>query len=104
VLLALAPWALVAFIAVALAGVALRSIPQLVAAALFAAPVAAAIANEPSAIVAGCAALAAIAIAKRLLANGSPDAHCPRPEVWVLRTLYDRDIREREAWVRRGLQ
>ncbi len=104
VLLALAPWALVAFVAVALAGVALRAIPQFVAIALVVAPVSTAIANEPPAIVAGCAAIAAIAIAKRLLANGAPDASCRRPDVWWLRLVYDRDVREREAWVRRGLQ
>jgi acyl phosphate:glycerol-3-phosphate acyltransferase len=104
VLLALAPWALAAFTAVAIAGVALRAIPQFVGIALIAAPVAAAIADEPPAIIAGCAALAAIAIAKRVLANGAPDAYCLRPKVWLLRLLYDRDVRERDAWVRRGIR
>lgn len=101
-LLALAPWALAAFVAVSLAGVALRAIPQLIALALIATPIAAAIAGQPGAAVA-CAALAAIAMAKRVLANGAPEPDCARPEVWLIRLVYDRDIRDRDAWVRRGL-
>ncbi len=103
VLLALAPWALVAFIVVSLAGVAVRAIPQAVALALIAAPIAAAIAGAPPPVVAGCAALSTIALVKRLLANGPPDATCPRPSVWLIRLLCDRDMRDRDAWVRRGV-
>jgi acyl phosphate:glycerol-3-phosphate acyltransferase len=103
VLLALAPWALAVFIVVALAGVVVRAIPQFVALALVATPFAAAIAGGSAAVVAGCAALAGIALIKRLLANGAPDASCPRPEVWLIRLLWDRDVRDREAWVRRGV-
>jgi glycerol-3-phosphate acyltransferase PlsY len=103
VLLALAPWALVAFIAVAIAGVALKAIPQFVAIALLSTPVVAAITGEPAPVVAGCAALAAIAMLKRVLANGTPDPACGRPGVWLIRLAYDRDVRDRDAWVRRGL-
>jgi glycerol-3-phosphate acyltransferase PlsY len=103
VLLALAPWALGAFIVVSLAGVAIKAIPQFVALALIATPFAAAIAGQPPAVIAGCAALAAIAMLKRMLANGAPDASCARPGVWLVRLVYDRDLRDREAWVRRGL-
>jgi glycerol-3-phosphate acyltransferase PlsY len=103
VLLALAPWALGAFIVVSLAGVALKAIPQFVAIALIATPVAAALAGQPASTVAACAALAAIALVKRMLANGAPEASCARPGVWLIRLVYDRDIRDREAWVRRGL-
>jgi hypothetical protein len=38
-----------------------------------------------------------------MLANGPPEPQIPRPGVWLTRLLYDRDIRDREAWVRRGL-
>lgn len=104
VLLALAPWALGAFIVVALLGVAMKAVPQFVGLALLATPFAAAIAGQPGAIVAGCAVVAAIATLKRVLANGVPDASCARPGVWLIRLVYDRDLRDREAWVRRGLE
>lgn len=103
VVLALAPWALGAFIVVSVAGVAFKAIPQFVVLALIATPVAAAVAGQPASTIAACAALAAIALVKRMLANGAPDANCTRPGVWLIRLVYDRDIRDREAWVRRGL-
>ena len=103
VVLLLAPWAVGAFIVVSLVGVAIKAIPQFVALALIATPLAAAIAGQPAAVIAGCAALAAIALVKRMLANGAPDASCARPGVWLIRLIYDRDIRDRDAWVRRGL-
>ena len=103
VLLAIAPWALAAFIVIALAGVALRAIPQFVAIALIATPVVAAIAGASPAAVAGCATLAALAMIKRVLANSAPAPDCARPGVWLTRLAFDRDIRDREAWVRRGL-
>jgi glycerol-3-phosphate acyltransferase PlsY len=102
VLLALAPAALAAFIAIALAGVLLRAIPQGVALALLATPIAALAAGEPGATVIACALLAAIALLKRLLANAAPDDTAPR-EVWFNRLLLDRDIRDRESWVRRSI-
>lgn len=103
VLLALAPWALATFIIVSLVGVALRAIPQSVALALIATPFAAAVSGEPAAVVAACAALVTIAMVKRVLANAAPDPACARPHVWLMRLAYDRDIRDRDAWVRRGL-
>ena len=103
VLLALAPWALAAFIIIALAGVALRAIPQFVAIALVATPVLGAISGASPAVIAGCGALGVIAMVKRVLANSAPAQDCARPGVWLTRLAYDRDIRNREAWVRRGL-
>jgi glycerol-3-phosphate acyltransferase PlsY len=101
VLLALSPAALIVFIAVALAGVALRAIPQCVALGLVLAPLGAAVRGETATIVAGCALIAAVALAKRVVANGPPDTAMAAEGVWVSRLLYDRDIRDREAWVRR---
>jgi len=101
VLLGLTPVALGAFIVVALAGVLARAVPQGVLLALAVTPLAALAAGDGAAGVAGCAALVALAVAKRLLGNAAPDASAPRPEVWRNRLLYDRDIRDREAWVRR---
>lgn len=103
VLGAIAPWALAAFIAIALVGVALRAIPQWVALALLATPLAAAATGAPDAAIAGCALLAGIAMLKRLLANGAPEAAHADTDVWRNRLLYDRDIRDRDAWVRRGV-
>lgn len=99
VLLGLSPAALAVFIVVALAGVVLRAIPQGVLLGVVAAPVGAAFMDQSGAVVAACAALAAVAAAKRLTANGPPDASCERPAVYVHRLLYDRDIRDRDAWV-----
>jgi glycerol-3-phosphate acyltransferase PlsY len=100
VLLALSPVAIVVFIVIAVAGVLLRAIPQGVALALLATPLAALAAGDHAATVAACALLAVVALVKRLLANGPPDALAPRG-VWLNRLLLDRDIRDREAWVRR---
>lgn len=102
VLLALSPTALVVFIAVSVAGVIVKAVPQGVAVALIATPVAVLVAGQSGVIVACCAALASIALLKRVLANGAPDASSPRPRVWLNRLLFDRDIRDRDAWVRRS--
>jgi glycerol-3-phosphate acyltransferase PlsY len=89
-----------AFIGLSLAGVALGAVPQLVGAGVLVAPLAALTAGQATEIVAGTAAMAALIMAKRLLAN---DAALPtNRELLRNRLLYDRDTREREAWVRRG--
>lgn len=103
-MLALAPFdALPAFIVIAVAGVLLGQIPLGVGIALIVTPLAALAGGEHGAIVAGCAAMATLAMVKRLLANGPPDSAIARPGVWLTRLLYDRDVRDRDAWVRRGL-
>jgi glycerol-3-phosphate acyltransferase PlsY len=102
VLLALSPWALGAFVVIAVAGAVVRMVPQGMALALIATPIAAAVAGDGSAIIVCCALLAALALTKRVLANGAPDASAPRPDVWMWRMLLDRDVRDRDAWVRRG--
>jgi glycerol-3-phosphate acyltransferase PlsY len=100
-LIVLSPAALVTFIVIGVAGVILRVIPQGVALALIATPVAALAAGDPTAAIIACAALAAIALVKRVLANGPPAADAERPAVYANRLLYDRDIRDRNAWVHR---
>jgi glycerol-3-phosphate acyltransferase PlsY len=105
VLLALSPAALAVFIVVSLAGVGLKAIPQGVLLALIAAPLGAIAAGQSATVVAACLLLAVIAMLKRLAANGPPDdaarRAAPRHGVWLNRLVYDRDIRDREAWVRR---
>jgi len=103
VMAAASPPALATFIAVSLAGVALRAVPQGTAGGLAAAPVAALASGTPAAA-AGLAAICAASIAKRLLGNGPPDAAYARPRVWWTRVVYDRDDPDREAWVRRNVE
>lgn len=102
-LIVLAPWGLAAFTAVSLSGVLARAIPQAVAAGLVAAVAAAAVSGQPAPAVAGCAALTLVALLKRLTANGPPAPEHRTSGVWLNRLLLDRDIRDREAWVRRNL-
>ena len=104
VLLVLSWVALGLFVIVALIGVVTKAVPQFIALALVFTPAAALVSGQPAAIVAACGALAAIALLKRLLANGVAEgATQPRAVLWRNRLLFDRDIRDREAWVRRGL-
>jgi glycerol-3-phosphate acyltransferase PlsY len=92
--------ALALFCALALVGVALRSVPQYVGAGIAAAPVAALAWTQSPEIVAGLAAMAALIFAKRLLTNRpSLPAGADAREVLLNRLLYDRDTRERESWV-----
>jgi len=100
-LIVLSPPALGVFIAISLAGVLARMIPQAVGVGLVATPFVALAAGQEPATVVGCALLAAIALLKRLLANDWPSEDSPRPDVWLNRLVYDRDIRDRDAWVRR---
>jgi len=95
--------ALPVFIIVAVAGIPFGLIPLCVGLGLLVTPAAAYAGGEPAAVVIGCGALTAIVLAKRVLANGPPDADLRGRGVWLNRLLFDRDIRDREAWVRRGL-
>jgi glycerol-3-phosphate acyltransferase PlsY len=102
-LIVLSPAALATFIVIGVAGVVVRAIPQGVALALVAMPVAALAAGQSSTIVLACALLAAIALTKRVLANGPPAAELDRGAAYLNRLIYDRDIRDRDAWVRRNV-
>lgn len=91
------------FAVVSLIGVVTGAIPQFVALALFAAPFGEVFRGD-SAAVAWCGlALALIAMTKRLLANGRPGIEARRPDVWLYRLAYDRDIYDRDEWIRRGV-
>lgn len=92
-----------AFAGLSLAGVALRAVPQLVGLGIAVAPLAALAKGQATEIVAGTAGLAALIIAKRLLTNhpAIPTGADARA-VLLNRLLFDRDVRDREAWLRRG--
>jgi len=102
VLLGVSWVALAAFVLVAVFGRLRRAAPQGVALALVAAPLGAGIAGDARATVIGVALISVIAFVKRLTANEAPSPSAPRPDVWINRLWYDRDIRDREAWLRRG--
>ena len=56
--------------------------------------------GEPPAVTAACLALALLTVAKRLLGNPGQPLPTER-SVFVNRLLFDRDIRDREAWIGR---
>jgi acyl phosphate:glycerol-3-phosphate acyltransferase len=103
VLLVLSPWALGVFVVLALVGVVTKAVPQLMALGLVLTPAAAAAAGDPSPVIAGCAALAAIVLLKRVVANGPPEPEYARPGVLRNRLIFDRDIPDRESWIRRAV-
>jgi glycerol-3-phosphate acyltransferase PlsY len=93
--------ALPAFIVIAVVSVPFGQSPLGVGIGLVAAPVAAYAGGENVAVVGGCAAMTALVLAKRLLANAPPEPGIAGVR-WN-RLLFDRDIRDRDVWVRRGL-
>src|SRR3990170_885800 len=98
-MLILSPVALGPFAGIALLGVALRAVPQLVLLGIVLAPVVALAKGQAPEIVAGLGAMAALVVAKRLLTNRpSIPPGADAREVLVNRLLYDRDTREREVW------
>jgi glycerol-3-phosphate acyltransferase PlsY len=103
IMLVLSVPVLIAFTLIAVTGVPLRRVPEMMLAAIVAMPLTALVAGEPAALVAGLAALAVLLIAKRVAANGPPQAQYERPGVWLTRLVYDRDTHDREAWVHRNL-
>ncbi len=95
--------ALGVFIAVSLLGVGVGAIPIAVGLGVALAPLTALLAGQSTAIVLGCLAMAGMIIAKRVLTNHPvPPPGADWREVLLNRLLLDRDIREREEWVRRG--
>ncbi len=101
-MLYLAPPVLAAFTIVSLTGALVRSYPLTVGLGVGLSPIAALIAGSSSAVVAGCFGMAVIVFGKRLLTSriGLPRGHDWR-DVLLNRLLFDRDVRDRDAWVHR---
>ncbi len=80
-----------------------RSSPLPVAVALIFLPVSSLLLGYPAAITWGCLILAIIAFAKRLIGNWRvlERESMSRKRVLLYRFLYDRDIKDREAWLAR---
>lgn len=103
-MLFLTPVTLAVFVVVSLAGVFARNAPLGVGAAIVVAPLSSLIIDGPGAIALGCACMAAIIFAKRVLGNPGVRAEgVPRRKVLLNRLLFDRDVRDRDEWVRKGL-
>ncbi len=103
VMLAISRQALAVFIVVSLVGVRLKAIPQFVGIGILSAPVVARLTRQPPQIVSGLAAVCVLIFAKRLLANEPPAPDARRGAVLINRLLYDRDTRDRDAWVAPGV-
>jgi glycerol-3-phosphate acyltransferase PlsY len=101
-MLGLAPPVLAAFIVVSLLGWPLRNFPLTVGVAIALAPLASLITAGAGPVAAGCVGMAVIVFAKRLLTNhiGLPADQDWR-DVLLNRLLFDRDLRDRDEWVRR---
>lgn len=91
--------AFAAFVMLSIIGVALRKVPQFVLFGVISMPLAALAARQRPETIAGNAIVAGAIVTKRLLAN---DNSLPRGRVLLYRLLYDRDTKEREAWVARA--
>jgi glycerol-3-phosphate acyltransferase PlsY len=101
-MLGLAPPVLVTFIVVSLLGWPLRSFPLTVGVAVGLTPLASLIIDGAGPVAAGCLGMALIVLTKRLLTNriGLPADQDWR-DVLLNRLFFDRDVRERDAWVHR---
>ena len=103
-LLLLTPFTLAVFTVVAVAGALVRQVPLGVGLAIAVTPLASLLIDGPGPIAAGCLCMVAIIFAKRLL--GSPGLRAEgvsRRDLLLNRLLYDRDVRSRDEWVRKGL-
>lgn len=103
VLIALAPREFLAFVVLALAGLALtRNVPLSLGLAMFTMPLWSLAFQESLTVVLATLGLVALVVTKRLLANrGAAPSGLSQRQVLLNRLLLDRDIRERQAWVYR---
>lgn len=102
-MMVLSPVAFGVFVGIAVLGVVVRAVPQLVLAGIAAAPFVALAKGQAPEIVAALALVAALIAAKRLLTNRpSLPPNADPIEVLLSRLFLDRDTRERERWVRRA--
>jgi hypothetical protein len=103
-MLFLTPITLAVFTVISLLGVVARNTPVGVGLGIAVAPLSALIVDGPGAIALGCLAMAVIVFSKRLLSNpGTSLGGRDWREVMLNRLLFDRDVRDRDEWVRKGL-
>ena len=101
----LVPWSLVAALAVAAIGILLlHNTPLGVAGGIAALPLASWAAGEPLPLTLGFLAIFLITGIRRLTAPSTPlTATVSRRQLIINRLLFDRDIRDREAWINQSL-
>jgi glycerol-3-phosphate acyltransferase PlsY len=103
-LLLLTPITLAVFTVIALLGVLMRQVPLGVGLAIAVTPLASLLIDGPGPIAASCLCMAAIVFTKRLLGSpGEREEGLSRRDLLLNRLLFDRDVRDRSEWVRKGL-
>jgi len=103
-MLFLTPMTLAVFVVVSMVGVFARSVPLGVGLGIALVPLSSVIVDGPGSIAFGCLCMAVIIFTKRLLGNPGVRAEgLSQREVMLNRLLFDRDMRDREEWVRKGL-
>ncbi|MBI2907011.1 MAG: glycerol-3-phosphate acyltransferase [Chloroflexi bacterium] len=102
ILLVLAQRELAIVVAVGVLGLILGNIPLAVIIGFCIVPVSAWALGQPLPVVLGCLGILGLVAIKRLVANGLPAAPADWKAVALNRLLFDRDIRDREAWVQRS--
>jgi glycerol-3-phosphate acyltransferase PlsY len=97
----LIPWSIIAFLTVMVVNIlTVRNIPIGIGIAVVVMPIVSAAVGEPLAITLGFVALFVIMVIRRLTPRRTAiSASVPTGELLLNRFLFDRDIRDREAWV-----
>jgi glycerol-3-phosphate acyltransferase PlsY len=97
----LVPWSLIAFLAIMITNLfTLRTIPLGIAVSVAIMPIVSWAVGEPTALTLGFVAIFLIMVIRRLTAPKTPaSASVPMGEILLNRLLFDRDIRDREAWI-----
>ncbi len=103
-MLFLTPITLGVFTVIGLAGVFAKQVPLGVGIAIAATPILSLVVDGPGPIALGCLCMVIIIFGKRLLGNpGVRVEGVSRRDLLLNRFLFDRDIRDRDEWVRKGL-
>ena len=103
VVLGAAPWQLIPFVSFALGTVLLfKNVPLMMGIAMLLVPVWGVIWKQDPAYILGTSGIVLLLITKRLAGNGRTGPAEDGARVYLYRLLYDRDIKNRDEWVRRG--
>jgi glycerol-3-phosphate acyltransferase PlsY len=104
IVLFLMPWGVVSFLAIASISFFTKDSPLLVLGGVVTLPLVGWLSGEPLAITLGLTAMVIILVIRRLTAPRTPlTASVSGRQLFINRLLFDRDIRDRRAWVHRPL-
>lgn len=102
VVLILMPWGVASFLAIALIGLLIKDFPLPVLGGLISLPLVSWLSGEPLPVTLGFIAMVIILLIRRLTAPRTPlAASVSGRQLFINRLLFDRDIRDRRAWVHR---